>query len=201
VQTNFINKFYQCLLAHKIPQKTRKLVVAGPRDSGKTLWAHIPHALFQPSTSLPSPTSGNFLLNEDTQLIIIDEWCASTMPAELAKTNLQGGWLVTAVKHTQPRHMICHSPFYITTNAVPDFDGDNANVQRRVEIFTTSSLSTITPGTDQWMYDHTIDCIAWGADKINTHRHFRLRRNNVFRLNSCSFSKWERPLHLHVFLI
>ena len=29
----------------------------------------------------------------------------------------------------------------------------------------------------------------------------KLRRNNLFRLNSCSFQKWERPLHLHVFLI
>lgn len=30
VRMSFLNKFYQCLLAHKIPQKTRKLVVAGP---------------------------------------------------------------------------------------------------------------------------------------------------------------------------
>ncbi len=41
VRLNFLNKFYQCFLAYKIPQKTRKLVVTGPRDSGKTSWASI----------------------------------------------------------------------------------------------------------------------------------------------------------------
>ena len=133
VRTNFINKFYQCLLAHKIPQKTRKLVVAGPRDSGKTLWARILQRIV-PAQYIASITNERqfsaAMIKEDTQLIIIDDWCGSTMTADLAKTILQGGWLATAVKHTQPRHVTCHSPFYITTNAVPDFDEDNANFQR-----------------------------------------------------------------------
>ena len=29
----FFNKFYQCLMAHRMPHKTRKLVVYGPKDS------------------------------------------------------------------------------------------------------------------------------------------------------------------------
>jgi hypothetical protein len=41
---------------------------------------------------------------------------------------------------------------------------------RRIEIFTTSSLSTITPGIDQWIYNNAMDCIAWIAEEINTHR-------------------------------
>jgi len=36
VRVNFLNKFFQCLVPFKMPQKTRKLVVVGPRDSGKT---------------------------------------------------------------------------------------------------------------------------------------------------------------------
>jgi hypothetical protein len=35
---NFLNKFYQSLFASKMLQKTRKVVAAGPRDSGKTSW-------------------------------------------------------------------------------------------------------------------------------------------------------------------
>ena len=174
VRTNLMNKFYQCLLAHKIPQKTRKLVVAGPRDSGKTSWARILQRIVTPQYIASITNERQFsaaMIKEDTQLVIIDEWCANTMSADLAKTILQGGWLVTAVKHAQPRHVTCHSPFYITTNAVPDFDEENANVQRRVEIFTTSSLPTITPDAYQWMYDHAMDCIAWAAEEITTHRH------------------------------
>ena len=35
------------------------------------------------------------MLNGDTQLVIIDDWLAGTMDADLAKTFLQGGWMVT----------------------------------------------------------------------------------------------------------
>ena len=41
LRMNFLNKFYQCLLACKMPLKTRKLVLARPRDSGKTSWACV----------------------------------------------------------------------------------------------------------------------------------------------------------------
>ena len=40
-RVNMSNKFYQCLVADRMPQKIRKLVVVGPRDSGKTSWAAI----------------------------------------------------------------------------------------------------------------------------------------------------------------
>ena len=33
---NFLNKYYQCLTVNKFPHKCPKLVVAGPRDSGKS---------------------------------------------------------------------------------------------------------------------------------------------------------------------
>ena len=32
----FLNKFYECLMAGKMPHKTRKLILCGPKDSGKT---------------------------------------------------------------------------------------------------------------------------------------------------------------------
>ena len=36
IRANFLNKFYQCLLAGRMPYKVKKLVVYGPKDSGKT---------------------------------------------------------------------------------------------------------------------------------------------------------------------
>ena len=110
VRLNFLNKFFQCLLAHKIPQKTRKLVVAGPRDSGKTSWAYVFHRIIPPKYIASITNERQFsasIINDDTQLVIIDEWSASTMTSELAKTILQGGWMVTAVKHASPKQINC----------------------------------------------------------------------------------------------
>ncbi len=78
--------------------------------------------------------------------------------------------MVTAVKHSQPRCLNYHRPFYITTNNVPDFGTENENVKRRILIFNTLSLPTPTPGIDQWLYANAMDCIAWMADEINSHR-------------------------------
>ena len=173
VRVSFLNKFYQCLLAHKIPHKTRKLVVAGPRDSGKTSWAYVFHRIIPPQYIASITNERQFsaaMIHDDTQLVIIDEWSASTMTSDLAKTILQGGWVVTAVKHAPPKQINCHSPFYITTNNVPDFRDENENVERRIHVFNTSSLSTITPGIDQWIFNNAMDCVAWIAHKLNSHR-------------------------------
>ena len=37
----FLNKFYQCLMTRRMPHKTLKLVVYGPKDSGKTSWFQV----------------------------------------------------------------------------------------------------------------------------------------------------------------
>ena len=37
------------------------------------------------------------MIKTDTQLVIIDEWSSRTLQSDLAKTILQGGWMVTAV--------------------------------------------------------------------------------------------------------
>ena len=80
-----------------------------------------------------------------------------------------GGWY-TAVKHAPPKQIKCHSPFYITTNKVPDFGDENENVKRRIHVFNTSSLSTITPGNDQWIFNNAMDSVAWIAQEVSSHR-------------------------------
>jgi hypothetical protein len=81
-----------------------------------------------------------------------------------------GGWMVMAVKHGLPRMVMTNSPFYITTNEVPNFGEDDENVKRRIVVFNTTSLPTTTPGADCWMYTNAIHCIAWLANKITTFR-------------------------------
>ena len=173
VRANFCNKFYQCLMASKMPHKVRKLVVEGPKDSGKTSWASIFHRVI-PQGKIASITGeGQFsaaMITEDTQLVVVDEWSESTLQSDLAKTIFQGGWMVTAVKHGLPRTVMNNSPFYITTNEVPNFGEDDENVKRRIVVFNTTSLPTTTPGADRWMFTNAMHCIAWLANEINTFR-------------------------------
>ena len=112
------------------------------------------------------------MITEATQLVIIHEWSNNTMNADLAKTLLQGRWMVTAIKHSQPRCVNCYSPFYITTNKLPDFRTENEDVERRIQIFHTTSLPVTLRNVDRWIYDNAMHSIAWMADEINENRDF-----------------------------
>ena len=121
-----------------MPHKIRKLVVAGPKDSGKTSRASIFHRIIQ--DKIASITGeGQFsaaMINKATQLVLIDEWSRATLQSE---TILQGGWMVTAVKHGLPRTVMNN----LTTNEVPEFGDDNENVKRRIAVFKTESFPSI----------------------------------------------------------
>ncbi|XP_028403921.1 uncharacterized protein LOC114526506 [Dendronephthya gigantea] len=165
VRARFLNKLYQCLLAFSMPHKVRKLVVVGPKDSGKTSWSNIFHRVI-PASYIASLTNERqfsaAMINNETQLVVVDEWSASTMQSDLAKCILQGGWMVTAVKHGLPKTVLNNSPFYITTNNLPNFGKEeDENVQRRIEIFTTTSLPQTLPGIDKWIYDNAMHCIVF----------------------------------------
>ena len=71
--------------------------------------------------------------------------------------------------HTIPYHTMNNSPYYITTNHVTDFRDENDNVERRIQVFNTTSLPSTTPGIDRWIYDNTMDCIVWIAEQLEAH--------------------------------
>ena len=77
--------------------------------------------------------------------------------------------MVTAVKHGEPRRVMNNSPYYITTNHVPDFRDENENVERRIQVFNTTSLPSTTPGIDRWIHDNAMDCIVWIAEQLEAH--------------------------------
>ena len=78
-----------------MPHKVKKLVVAGPKDSGKTCWSNIFHHII-PSSAIASLNKEKqfsaAMITNETQLVIVDEWLANTMESDLAKSILQGGW-------------------------------------------------------------------------------------------------------------
>lgn len=76
------------------------------------------------------------MIEQDTQLVFVDEWSYFTLESDMAKTILQGGWMVTAVKHGVPRTVMNNSSFYITTNVVPDFGDEDENVNNASQSLT-----------------------------------------------------------------
>ena len=72
----FFNKYYQCLMAHRMPYKIRKLVVWGPKDSGKTSWFNVFLGLI-PMKFIASITNGKqfsaAMISDETQLVFLDE--------------------------------------------------------------------------------------------------------------------------------
>ena len=97
IERAFLNKFYQCLLCHQLPHKVRKLVVVGPCDSGKSSWANVLMALIPHSKVAILTKEQNFgtsMIEEDTQLLYVDEWCKAMMSHDQVKTLLKESFAI-----------------------------------------------------------------------------------------------------------
>ena len=60
-----------------LPQKGRELVLAEPKDSGKTSWTTIFHRLILAGCTVSITNERRFstdMVTEDTQLIRVDDW-------------------------------------------------------------------------------------------------------------------------------
>ena len=101
-RVNFLNKFYQCLMAGKMPRKVLKLVSHGPKDSGKTSGINVLLGII-PMTDVASITQERWfaaaMIEEHTQLVVLDEWSEYTLQSDMAKSVLQGRFMVKSVKH------------------------------------------------------------------------------------------------------
>ena len=117
-RARFLSKFYECLLAGKMPHKTRKLVLCGPKDSGKTSWVQVLLGVI-PLRNIATITQEKqfsaAMMGEDTELVFLDEWSENTLQADLAKIVLQGGYIVTSVtKDTDKQGTILHNSQRVT---------------------------------------------------------------------------------------
>ena len=72
IRANFLNKFYQCLLAGRMPHKVRKLLVYGPKDSEKSSWFQVFLGLI-PIQYVASITQekqfSTSMIKQDTQIV------------------------------------------------------------------------------------------------------------------------------------
>ena len=168
-RVNFLNKFFQCLMCGRMPQKVKKLVVMRPKDCGKTTWASVFLSIIRKKFIASIIQENQFscaLIDEDTQIIFLDEWAERTLQSDMTKLVLQRGYMVSAVKHGKPKILDNRCPFYITTNKVPHFGNDEENVQRRIRVFKTKSAESCLTNVDRWIMDNPMDCIVWITQEI-----------------------------------
>ena len=99
------------------------------------------------------------MINDGIQIVLFDEWSENTLQADLAKTILQGGYMVTALKHGKARTIINRCPFYITANQSPKFGADKVNVKRRIAVFETKSLPKTNTKAEDWICRNAMKCI------------------------------------------
>ena len=78
--------------------------------------------------------------------------------------------MTKAVKHQTGTCVMNNSPFYITTNILPEFGSEEENVNRRTECFETKSPESPVPGVDIWLRWNAMHSIAWIANEISQHR-------------------------------
>ena len=172
-RVNFLNKFYQCLMAGKMLHKVRKLVVHGPKDSGKTSWINVLLGII-PMTDVASIIQERqfaaAVIEEHTQLMVLDEWSEYTLQSDMAKSVLQGGFMVKSVKHKTAKCIENKAPFYITTSQLPNFGSEDINVQRCIVCFKTSSLQNTCTNADKWMKANCMHCIAWLISEIEKYK-------------------------------
>ena len=169
-RVRFLNKFYQCLLCNQLCHKARKLVAIGAKDSGKSSWVNVLFSII-PKSKVAILTKeqhfGASMIQDDTQLLFVDEWAEKMMSSDLVKTLLQGGYFAQSVKHQNPRMQEMNGGVYITCNKLPNFDVEQENVERRLAIYHTRTMSHSDKRAPAWMRNNAMNCIIWMANVIN----------------------------------
>lgn len=72
-----------------------------------------------------------------------------------------------AAKYQQPKIIENKAGIYITCNNLPQFDDEQENVERRLAIYPTKSLSHKSMEAPKWMEDNAMQCLAWMANELN----------------------------------
>ena len=76
-----------------MPHKSKKLVIFGPKDSGKTSWVQVLSGVIplrNVATITQEKQFSAAMMGKDSELVCLDEWSENTLQAGLAKTVLQG---------------------------------------------------------------------------------------------------------------
>jgi hypothetical protein len=164
---HFITKWYQLLFSHRHLMKLRCLLVHGVKDCGKTSIVN-PILGVIPTECVASITCernqfATSMLTENTELTFVDEFTEDRLDADTAKNVLQGGFTVTAVKHTAARVFNNKTLYYFTAQHCPNWGADDVNVKRRLAVFEMKPLPSTSVDVSKWLKDNAVACIIWAG--------------------------------------
>ena len=183
IRVDFLNKFYQCLLFGQLEHKTKKLVVCGDNNSGKSSWAKVFFGLLNRSRIVSVTQEKKFgmaMVNENTELIFIDEWSTKTLDISNVKILFQGGWMTRPVKFKDPEQLHNQAGMYLTCNVLPDFGDEQPNVNRRIAVFHTKEIKDIKTQAPKWIENNPMECLVWVINEINRNVHLIPRQERFY---------------------
>ena len=60
---------------------------------------------------------------------------------------------------------------YVTCNTLPHFGDEQANMEKRMSVYHTTSLPVLVPDAPKWIEDNAMACLVWMANEINRNVH------------------------------
>ena len=169
-RARFLNKWLQLFLHGRMVHKVRKLMVCGPKDSGKSTWIEPVKGVIPEGCYASITKEGKFstsMITDETQLTFVDEFEDCLMDTSTAKRLLEGGLFANTQKFKTARFFRNTSPFYFTCQNEPNFGDDDVNVKRRLYIVKSRSLQSTLLGVDEWLRANAMHCIVWAANHVN----------------------------------
>ncbi|XP_066920801.1 serine-rich adhesin for platelets-like [Clytia hemisphaerica] len=171
VRKRFYKKYYQLLVHKQFPHKETKLCLVGPADSAKTSWFSPFKGIIPARYIAGVMNDGRFsaaLIDDQTQIVMMDEWTPDSLSCEDAKRVLQGGMNFLPQKHKEGLRVNYNSGFFITTNVYPDFGNeiDNEAIRKRLDVFQTSSLKRKDPSVEGWLRINCMEVFHYLAEQL-----------------------------------
>ena len=58
---------------------------------------------------------------------------------------------------------------YMTCNQLPDFGEERVNIERRLAIYQSRTLTSTSSEAPEWMRKNAMSCLVWTINQINSH--------------------------------
>ncbi|XP_066915453.1 uncharacterized protein [Clytia hemisphaerica] len=170
-QAKLAHKIYLCLLTYQVPYKTKRLVLTGDIDCGKTSVVNLFFGLIPRSKIAIITKEGVFglqMVRPDTELLFIDEWSKEMASADMVKMLFQGGSFPQSIKYGSPLMQEMNAGVFVTCNHIPKFPRkQRKSVKRRISKVKCRKLEEEIPEAPSWIMENAMHCLTYLINLIN----------------------------------
>ena len=167
----FCEDFLRLLNFNKKRHKEKVPCLVGEADSGKT-------SLFYPilglihhnnvATITKQKVFNKAMISQYTEVIFIDEACASMLDVDDWKILTQGGYTACDVKYQSAKSFFNRCPMVLTAQQHLEFKAeDQPAMDRRLRYYNFKSLANPKKKAATWLRKHPMECVVWAATKAH----------------------------------